>query len=77
MDHTVAEPNWEQIEPHLAEVIDQLTETDRTAIVLRFFESRSLKDVARTLEEEGVASFTKSYDELNDVLGAKAAELAG
>ncbi|HMC28088.1 MAG TPA: sigma-70 family RNA polymerase sigma factor [Verrucomicrobiae bacterium] len=49
MDHTVAEPNWEQIEPHLAEVIDQLGETDRTAIVLRFFESRSLKDVARTL----------------------------
>ena len=49
MDHTVAEPNWEQIEPHLAEVIDQLGETDCTAIVLRFFQSRSLKDVARTL----------------------------
>src|SRR5438105_2361283 len=49
MDQTVAEPNWEQIEPHLAEVIDQLSETDRTAIVLRFFESKSLKDVARAL----------------------------
>jgi len=34
-----------------------------------------LDDVARTLEEQGVASFTKSFDELLDALGTKAAEL--
>ncbi|MCU1460643.1 MAG: tal [Acidimicrobiales bacterium] len=35
-----------------------------------------MEDVARVLEEEGVASFSKSFDELIAALEAKAAELA-
>ena len=34
-----------------------------------------MTDVGRTLEEEGVASFAKSFDELMGTLGEKAAEL--
>jgi transaldolase len=34
-----------------------------------------MDDVAATLESEGVASFQKSFDELLEVLGSKAAEL--
>ena len=34
-----------------------------------------MADVSRTLEEEGVASFVKSFDELMGTLGEKAAEL--
>jgi transaldolase len=34
-----------------------------------------LHDVGEVLEEQGVAAFTKSFDELIDALGAKAAEL--
>jgi transaldolase len=34
-----------------------------------------LDDVGRTLEDEGVAAFSKSYDELIGVLEGKAAEL--
>ncbi len=34
-----------------------------------------LDDVARVLEEQGVASFSKSFDELLEALGTKAAEL--
>ena len=34
-----------------------------------------IDDVADTLEREGVSSFQKSFDELLDALGAKAAEL--
>jgi transaldolase len=34
-----------------------------------------MEDVASTLEEEGVASFTKSYDELLASLDAKADDL--
>jgi transaldolase len=34
-----------------------------------------MDDVARTLEEEGVASFTKSFDELLTALGTKANDL--
>jgi len=36
-----------------------------------------LDDVARVLEEEGVASFSKSFDELITALEAKAVQLAG
>ena len=35
-----------------------------------------LEDVAATLEEEGVAVFAKSFDELLGTLGAKAADLS-
>jgi hypothetical protein len=34
-----------------------------------------MADVGRTLEEEGVASFVKSFDELMSTLDEKAAEL--
>ena len=34
-----------------------------------------LADVAQVLEDQGVASFSKSFDELLDALGSKAAEL--
>jgi transaldolase len=34
-----------------------------------------LADVAQVLEDQGVSAFTKSFDELLDALGAKAAEL--
>ena len=34
-----------------------------------------MADVSRTLEEEGVAAFAKSFDELMSALGDKAAEL--
>jgi transaldolase len=34
-----------------------------------------LDDVGRVLEEQGVAAFSKSFDELIDALGSKAAEL--
>jgi transaldolase len=34
-----------------------------------------MDDVSRTLEEQGVASFAKSFDELMTSLGAKAEEL--
>jgi transaldolase len=36
-----------------------------------------MEDVAETLEQEGVASFSKSFDELLATLSAKAAELTG
>ena len=35
-----------------------------------------MADVAEQLEREGVASFTKSFDELLETLSAKSAELA-
>jgi RNA polymerase sigma factor (sigma-70 family) len=49
MEPTTGESVWDLVEPYLAEVMDQLSEKDRMALVLRFFDSKSLKDVARAL----------------------------
>jgi RNA polymerase sigma factor (sigma-70 family) len=49
MDHTDTEPIWEQIAPHLDELMLQLGETDRLVLALRFFESKSFQDVGHAL----------------------------
>lgn len=43
------ESNWRQIQPVLDDAMHQLNEKDRTAVVLRFFEERSLRDIALAL----------------------------
>ncbi len=47
IDATAAD--WEQIEPLLDEAMQALEETDRTAILLRFFGNKSLREVGHTL----------------------------
>jgi RNA polymerase sigma factor (sigma-70 family) len=40
---------WEQVKPVLEEALDQIQQRDRDALVLRFMESRSLRDVGHAL----------------------------
>src|SRR5690242_403041 len=40
---------WQQIQPVLDDAMHELNETDRSAVVLRFFEDRSLKEVGLAL----------------------------
>ena len=47
---------WQEIEPHLDDALTQLGETDRNAIVLRFFENRNLRDVGVDLGVSEVAA---------------------
>jgi RNA polymerase sigma factor (sigma-70 family) len=42
-------PDWEQIRPLLDEALDQLGRDDRDALLLRFFEQRSLAEVGNAL----------------------------
>ena len=42
-------PDWEQIRPLLDEALDRLNQTDRDALLLRFFEQRSLAEVGCAL----------------------------
>ena len=42
-------PDWEKIRPLLDEALDSLSQADRDALLLRFFEQRSLAEVGRTL----------------------------
>ncbi len=44
-----ADPDWEQIRPVIDDVLHELNESDRTAIVLRYFEDRPLKDIGAQL----------------------------
>jgi len=41
--------DWTQIEPLLDEAMHALDDTDRTAVLLRFFENKSLREVGQTL----------------------------
>jgi RNA polymerase sigma factor (sigma-70 family) len=41
--------SWQQIEPLLDEAVAELDETDRAAVLLRYFENKSLREVGATL----------------------------
>lgn len=47
-DHDV-DQRWKQLEPFLDEALESLGETDRTALLLRFFESRPMAEVGLAL----------------------------
>jgi len=43
--HPAAEPGWDQLRPVIDEVMDELSEPDREAVLLRFFENLSLAEI--------------------------------
>src|SRR5665647_1752557 len=59
MQSTLSEPEtaaWEQIAPLLDEAMGRLGETDRNAVVLRFFENKTAQEVAATLKLNDAAA---------------------
>jgi RNA polymerase sigma factor (sigma-70 family) len=44
-----SEPGWDQLRPIIDEVMDELNEHDREAVLLRFFENRSLAEIGAKL----------------------------
>src|SRR5262245_28215829 len=44
-----SESDWRHVQPVLDDAMHELGETDRTAVVLRFFEERSLKEIGLAL----------------------------
>ena len=44
-----AEPNWDQLKPILENAMHALGEEDRLAVLLRFFQNKSLKEVSAAL----------------------------
>jgi RNA polymerase sigma factor (sigma-70 family) len=47
--HPESEPDWDQIRPLLDAALDRLSRPDRDALLLRFFEQRSLAEVGKAL----------------------------
>lgn len=67
MDDNAAD--WNRIEPHLDEAVQSLDETDRAAILLRFFENKSLREVGETLgtsEDAAQKRVGRALDRLRD-----------
>lgn len=67
-------PDWEQLRPLLDAALDQLTPADRDALLLRFFEQRSLKEIGAVLgsgEEAARKRVTRALDKLRTLLARR------
>lgn len=65
------ESEWNAIEPLLDEALETLGEGDRCAILLRFFENKSLREVGRTLgtsEDAAQKRISRAIDKLRQFL---------
>jgi RNA polymerase sigma factor (sigma-70 family) len=61
--------DWAHIEPLLDEAIHALDETDRAAVVLRYFENKSLREVGQALgasENAAQKRLTRAVEQLRD-----------
>jgi RNA polymerase sigma factor (sigma-70 family) len=68
------EPAWERISPVLDEVMGELGATDRDAVVLRFFENKSLREVGASLGLEERAAqkrVTRALEKLRRLFGKR------
>lgn len=45
---TESDASWEKIAPHLDAALDQLVDSDRDALLLRYFERKSAREIAQT-----------------------------
>ena len=73
-DQSKTESAWEQLAPFLDEAMSQLREQDRNALVLRFFENKSLKEVGTELGmQEGAAQkkVSRGLEKLRAILARR------
>jgi transaldolase len=77
--NTMPDSTLEAFDDHgtVARAVDADPEAARAVVAALSNLGIDLEEVAATLEEEGVASFSKSFDELIDALAAKAEKLRG
>jgi RNA polymerase sigma factor (sigma-70 family) len=74
MQSTLMQPEsaaWEQIAPFLDEALGSLSETDRNAIVLRFFENKPIQEIAVKLRLNQAAAHkrvTRALEKLRRLL---------
>ena len=76
-DHDAA---WERIAPHLDEAVAALSEPDRAAILLRFYEKKSLQEVGRRLgisEEAAKKRVSRAVDKMKTLLVQRGVSLGG
>ena len=68
------DPGWNPVEPFLDEAMASLDETDRTALLLRYFENQSLREVGAALgigEDAAQKRVTRALDRLREKLARR------
>src|SRR5262249_54200710 len=71
--HT-AEPSWEQVAPHLDHALAELSEPDRNAILLRFFEGKTAREIGERLglnEQTAQKRVSRALDRLRERFAAR------
>ena len=75
---TDSDPLWQQIRPRLDDALGRLDDGDRNALVLRFFEERSLREVGTatgTTEEAAKKRVHRALEKLRRLLGRRGMEI--
>ena len=74
------ESAWDQMAPHLNDALNQLREPDRAAIILRFFESKSIAQIGSALGTNESATkmrIARALEQLRDIFQARGIALPG
>jgi RNA polymerase sigma factor (sigma-70 family) len=74
------ESAWDQIAPHLNDALNELKEPDRDAIILRFFESKSIAQVGSALGTKESATkmrIARALEQLREIFQARGIVLPG
>jgi hypothetical protein len=78
--HSASEPDWQDIRPVLDEVVGELSEVDRDAVVLRFFHNKSLRDVGTSIgltENAARMRVDRALEKLQHLLGERGIKSSG
>lgn len=78
-DENDQDPTWKRIAPELDVALSGLGESDRTALLLRFFNDRPLREVGATLgisEEAAKKRVARALDKLRGALRQRGAEVS-
>jgi RNA polymerase sigma factor (sigma-70 family) len=71
---TATDADWTHIEPLLDEAMHALNEIDRAAVLLRYFENKSLREVGQTLgtsEDAAQKRVSRAVERLRDFFGRR------
>ncbi|HZO86087.1 MAG TPA: sigma-70 family RNA polymerase sigma factor [Verrucomicrobiae bacterium] len=73
------DPTWQNVVPKLDDALASLSETDRSAILFRFFEQQGLREVGEALgvsEEAAKKRVARALDKLRRILGRRGIDVS-
>jgi RNA polymerase sigma factor (sigma-70 family) len=71
---TQSEPSWSKIEPHLDAVLNELSDTDRETLLLRYFQNKSLREIGSCLgstEDAAQKKVSRALERLRDLFASR------